>query len=139
MSHATADLEYFKCDVCGVYLHQDIFCDHRRECKGLGSTELKKSECRKIQELLGKDTRAAVIAQLEKDKASEAAAQSTQAPAAEGRGKVNVLLSTDQMDRRRDMRVRREMANAYQKKQAEAFESEMTEAKRKELLDFLNS
>jgi hypothetical protein len=48
MSHATSDLEYFMCDMCRVYVHRDIFCPHRRECKGPTSKELKKGECAKI-------------------------------------------------------------------------------------------
>lgn len=57
MSHMTADLEYFKCDMCGVYMHRDIFCDHRRDCHGLGSTQLKRGECQRIAEALGRETR----------------------------------------------------------------------------------
>ncbi|CAJ1005721.1 hypothetical protein Q4I28_001040 [Leishmania naiffi] len=57
MSHMTADLEYFKCDLCGVYLHRDIFCDHRRDCHGLGSTQLKRGECQRLAEALGRETR----------------------------------------------------------------------------------
>lgn len=44
MSHATADLEYFMCDMCHTYVHRDIYCPHRRECKGRDSKELKKDE-----------------------------------------------------------------------------------------------
>eukprot|EP00758_Cryptobia_borreli_P014504 Tbor_TRINITY_DN5927_c2_g3::TRINITY_DN5927_c2_g3_i1::g.18245::m.18245 len=44
MSHATADLEYFMCDMCHTYIHRDIYCPHRRECKGRESQELKKGE-----------------------------------------------------------------------------------------------
>jgi hypothetical protein len=40
MSSMTADLEYFKCDLCGTFFHRDIFCPHRRACKGLDSQEL---------------------------------------------------------------------------------------------------
>ena len=52
MSHATSDLEYFMCDMCRVYVHRDIYCPHRRECKGPNSKELKKGECAKIAELI---------------------------------------------------------------------------------------
>ncbi|KAJ9461341.1 hypothetical protein DIPPA_21212 [Diplonema papillatum] len=38
----TADGEFFKCDMCGVYFHMNIFCSHRRQCKGLDSQEMKK-------------------------------------------------------------------------------------------------
>lgn len=62
MSHATADLEYFRCDVCGVYLHREIFCNHRRDCKGLGSTELKKGECRALSAMVDLQTRRLVAA-----------------------------------------------------------------------------
>lgn len=36
------------CDMCRVYIHRDIFCPHRRECKGPDSTELKKGEVQKL-------------------------------------------------------------------------------------------
>lgn len=52
MSHCTADLEYFKCDMCHVYFHRDIFCPHRRECKGKDSQELKKDEVAVIADRL---------------------------------------------------------------------------------------
>ena len=48
MSHATSDLEFFMCDMCQVYVHRDIFCSHRRECKGPNSQELRKAECEAI-------------------------------------------------------------------------------------------
>lgn len=62
MSHATADLEYFKCDLCGVYLHKDIFCDHRRDCKGPNSVELKKSECKALERQVDLETRRLIAA-----------------------------------------------------------------------------
>lgn len=48
MTQVTADLEFFKCDVCLTYFHRDIFCDHRRHCKGAGSTELNTKQADKI-------------------------------------------------------------------------------------------
>jgi hypothetical protein len=44
MSQVTADLEYFKCDVCGTFFYRDIFCDHRRHCTGANSGELNKRQ-----------------------------------------------------------------------------------------------
>lgn len=44
----TADLEFFKCDLCLTYFHRDIFCDHRRHCKGAGSTELNAKQADQI-------------------------------------------------------------------------------------------
>lgn len=44
MTQVTSDLEYFKCDMCGKYLHRDIFCPHRRECKGADSVELTRTQ-----------------------------------------------------------------------------------------------
>jgi hypothetical protein len=52
MSHATADLEFFKCDMCGVYMHKDLFCDHRRACKGRDSVELTKKQAEKVADVL---------------------------------------------------------------------------------------
>ncbi|AYU76072.1 conserved hypothetical protein [Leishmania infantum JPCM5] len=75
MSHMTADLEYFKCDMCGVYMHRDIFCDHRRDCHGLGSTQLKRGECQRIAEALGRETRELL---LRKDGGGMRAASSSQ-------------------------------------------------------------
>lgn len=57
MSQVTADLEFFKCDVCGVYLHKDIFCNHRRECKGSESQEISKRECLRIEQQLNDSIR----------------------------------------------------------------------------------
>jgi tricorn protease-like protein len=58
MSHATSDLEYFMCDMCQVYVHRDIYCNHRRACKGPDSQELKKGECNTLNEEIGKVARA---------------------------------------------------------------------------------
>ena len=57
MSHATADLEYFKCDMCGTYMHKEIFCDHRRNCKGKDSVELTKKQAAAVAQLLEADER----------------------------------------------------------------------------------
>ncbi|KPA83633.1 hypothetical protein ABB37_01901 [Leptomonas pyrrhocoris] len=62
MSHMTADLEYFKCDMCGVYMHRDIFCDHRRDCHGRDSTVLKRGECAKLSDALSRETRELLLA-----------------------------------------------------------------------------
>lgn len=40
MTRCTADLEYFQCDLCRKYFHKDIFCPHRRACKGPDSQEM---------------------------------------------------------------------------------------------------
>ena len=44
----TADLQFFKCDLCGTYFHHEIFCDHRRLCNGPDSKELNRKEADKI-------------------------------------------------------------------------------------------
>lgn len=46
------------CDMCRVYVHRDIYCNHRRECKGLDSKELKKGEVNALSEAIGKTCRA---------------------------------------------------------------------------------
>eukprot|EP00760_Papus_ankaliazontas_P019231 PhM_4_TR17966/c0_g1_i1/m.76689 len=52
----TSDMEFLRCDLCFKYLHKDIFCDHRRQCKGLDSTELKPKEVRsKLDSINEKD------------------------------------------------------------------------------------
>ena len=48
MARCTADLEFLQCDLCRTYFHKDIFCPHRRECKGPGSVELKKAEAEQL-------------------------------------------------------------------------------------------
>ena len=53
----TADGEFFKCDMCGVYFHMNIFCSHRRQCKGLDSQEMKKELIAEVQGGLDKDGR----------------------------------------------------------------------------------
>lgn len=57
MSHATADLEYFQCDMCQTYMHRDIYCNHRRECKGKDSQEIKKADVLRISRDLDDETR----------------------------------------------------------------------------------
>lgn len=48
MTTLTADLEYFKCDQCNTFFFKDIYCDHRRQCKGHDNPELKKKEVEQI-------------------------------------------------------------------------------------------
>jgi NAD-dependent SIR2 family protein deacetylase len=55
MSRCTADLEFLQCDMCQTYFHKDIFCPHRRECKGKDSKELKKGEAEAILKQLDKE------------------------------------------------------------------------------------
>lgn len=73
MSHMTADLEYFKCDMCGVYMHRDIFCDHRRDCHGRDSAILKRAECAKLTETLSRETRELLLARESEAGATRAA------------------------------------------------------------------
>ncbi|EPY30888.1 hypothetical protein STCU_03815 [Strigomonas culicis] len=130
MSHTTADLEYFKCDVCGVYLHKDIFCDHRRECKGLHSTELKKQECQAIGADLSLETRRRVAA-LQQQRQEEGAAVCSSAPApvatgaTAGAAAVPLRRSIAETEKQQDARVRREVANAYQRKLDAEFEAKL--------------
>eukprot|EP01059_Diplonema_ambulator_P007009 TRINITY_DN16559_c0_g1_i1.p1 TRINITY_DN16559_c0_g1~~TRINITY_DN16559_c0_g1_i1.p1 ORF type:complete len:132 (+),score=45.41 TRINITY_DN16559_c0_g1_i1:52-447(+) len=53
----TADGEFFKCDMCGTYFHMNIFCSHRRQCKGLDSQEMKKELIAEVQGELDKGER----------------------------------------------------------------------------------
>jgi hypothetical protein len=55
MSRCTADLEFLQCDMCGTYFHKEIFCPHRRECRGKDSKELKKAEAEQILKQLDKE------------------------------------------------------------------------------------
>ncbi|KEG05690.1 hypothetical protein DQ04_19261000 [Trypanosoma grayi] len=111
MSHATSDLEYFKCDMCGVYLHKDIFCNHRRECKGLDSKELKKGQCRQIEAALNDEMRRRLASQMGEEKA---------------------LVPVELAERHQQARVRRNVADAYQadldKKMQECFAPEKMKA-----------
>lgn len=150
MTQVTADLEYFKCDVCGVYLHKDIFCNHRRDCKGLNSQELKKSECRALEAELSEETRRLIAAreaqkgQMEGETTTttnsvsitSTGAARTPPPAAEAAVKVH--LSVDEVDRRREARVRRQVAEEFDVKQDQAFEQKYSEEKIRALMDFLN-
>ncbi|RNE95124.1 uncharacterized protein Tco025E_10169 [Trypanosoma conorhini] len=116
MSHVTADLEYFKCDMCGVYLHKDIFCDHRRECKGLDSTELKKSECRQIEMELDQETRRRLASR-----------------AVDGATLVPVELA----ERQQQARVRRTVADSYQAEVDKALQQQLAPDKMESLAAFL--
>eukprot|EP01060_Flectonema_neradi_P003394 TRINITY_DN12176_c0_g1_i1.p1 TRINITY_DN12176_c0_g1~~TRINITY_DN12176_c0_g1_i1.p1 ORF type:complete len:150 (+),score=35.18 TRINITY_DN12176_c0_g1_i1:62-451(+) len=53
----TADGEFFKCDMCGVYFHMNIFCSHRRQCKGADSQEMKKEQIEEATKQLDKEER----------------------------------------------------------------------------------
>nr|CCC91607.1 conserved hypothetical protein [Trypanosoma congolense IL3000] len=117
MSQVTADLEYFKCDMCGIYLHKDIFCDHRRECKGLHSDELKKSECRKVEEALN-----------EGDKATSQFAD----PGA------NPPIPVEVVELHQQARIRREVANKYQRAVDKRIEEQLSSEKMRALAAFLN-
>jgi hypothetical protein len=55
MTQVTADLEFFRCDVCTKFLHRDIFCDHRRECKGPNSQELTRKQADAAALMIDKD------------------------------------------------------------------------------------
>lgn len=59
MSQMTADLEYLKCDMCGTYFHKEIFCPHRRECKGKDCKEIRKAEAQLINDTIDKQERKA--------------------------------------------------------------------------------
>ncbi|KAH9586637.1 hypothetical protein LSM04_003088 [Trypanosoma melophagium] len=116
MSHVTADLEYFKCDMCGVYFHKDIFCDHRRECKGLDSKELKKSECRQIEAALNEEMRRRL--------------------GAEGARKTK-LMPVELAEKHQQARVRRNLANAYQSEVDKKLQERLMPDKMKALAAFL--
>eukprot|EP00796_Vickermania_ingenoplastis_P001175 gene1175-692_t len=157
MTQVTADLEYFKCDVCGVFLHKDIFCDHRRDCKGLNSQELRRSECRLLEAKLSEETRrliakrdagSATMTGQEKAQASSSSSPSpalaatapppvtTPSPADDGAVKIHV--SVDTMEKRREGRVRRRVVEEYEAKCDADFDQKYPEEKLKALMDFLN-
>lgn len=165
MSHATADLEYFKCDLCGVYLHKDIFCDHRRDCKGLHSTELKKSECKVLEEQVGLETRRLIAARdgvalggrtvplgnceaasfagarqsppQDSGEAEEAGAAAASPATTYASG---ILLSTAQLEKRSKDQVRRRVADEYHVQKEQALSQKLNDDERmKELLDYLDS
>lgn len=147
MTHVTADLEYFKCDVCGVYLHKDIFCDHRRDCKGLNSQELKRSECRALQEDLSAETRRLIAQRDRHEIPTDAASNSSDVIAAAASAsaslppsaQVNEHLPVEKLEARQKARIRREMVEQYQSSVDEEFEKKYSEEKMKALMDFLNS
>lgn len=127
----TADLEYFKCDVCGVYMHKDIFCDHRRDCKGLNSQELKRSECRVIAEELNEDTRRLVA---QKDMAASSSIGGKTPALA---GSVKAHLPVDTLEKRSLTKLRHSIAEEYQNTVDQEFESKYSEEKMQALMDFL--
>ncbi|EPY39111.1 hypothetical protein AGDE_04818 [Angomonas deanei] len=126
MSHVTADLEYFQCDMCAKYLHKDIFCDHRRDCKGLHSTELKRAECKRIEEALGKETRRMAA---EREEPREGTT-----------GVDRVFLSIEEEEKRKEAAVRRNVSDAYQRQLDKELEERLLNPqKQEELLLFLKS
>lgn len=164
MSHVTADLEFFKCDLCSIYFHKDIFCDHRRDCKGLNSQEFKKSECRKWEAQLSENTRRLLEEQDAKvcssgiSLSSQDTAQpsdsvgkcSSSSTSNAEKGSISTLpipldaritkhLPINKLEMRRNERIRRKLADEYEAAKDEAFEKKYSEDKMKELMDFLNS
>lgn len=163
MSHMTADLEYFKCDMCGVYMHRDIFCDHRRDCHGLGSTQLKRGECQQLAEALGRDTRELLLSKqsgsnaratsgdttaLSSSPASPAGAAGA-APcagaggegeaAAAGCAPITAMVSTEAREKRLEAQTRRAVSDRYQATLDAKISALLTEDKKAALMDFLNS
>ncbi|CCW61112.1 unnamed protein product [Phytomonas sp. EM1] len=129
MSHVTADLEYFKCDLCGVYLSKDIFCDHRRECKGTNSKELKRYECHVLQKELDRDTQQLV--------ASVASGMSVSADDAAEIAK-GCRFTTAEHQKRAEARVRSKVADKYQERIDKKFSEELLNSeKMSALLSFL--
>ncbi|CCW71221.1 unnamed protein product [Phytomonas sp. Hart1] len=130
MTHVTADLEYFKCELCGVYLYKDIFCDHRRECKGLNSTELKKSECHILQKELDHDTQ-----QLVTSVTSGLGFSTTDSPGMMHRCKF----TTAELQKRADARIQSKVSDKYQERIDKKFAEELLNSeKRSALLSFLS-
>jgi hypothetical protein len=62
MSHATSDLEFFKCDMCHTYMHKEMYCDHRRACKGKDSVELTKKQAASVAAVLDSSNRKSLVA-----------------------------------------------------------------------------
>lgn len=164
MSHVTADLEFFKCDLCSVYFHKDIFCDHRRDCKGLNSQELKKSECRKWEAQLSENTRRLLEEQDAKVCSSglSSGIQDSSQPSGSvikcsslttsnvEKGSISAVplvpagmikkhLPINKLEMRRNERVRGKVADEYEAAKDKAFEKKYSEDRMKELMDFLNA
>ena len=114
--NATSDLEYFMCDMCRVYMHRDIFCDHRRQCKGPDSKELKKHESEAIGKVLDDEQRKQLLKT----------------------GSCGRELSTVAVEKKvklQEAAVRREVANEYARKQDA--EAEKAVSKNKRVEDFM--
>lgn len=169
MSHVTADLEYFKCDLCNIYLHKDIFCDHRRDCKGLNSQEFKKSECRRWEAELSENTRRLLeerdgkrnnpaVASVkeckeqkgsvgaEKDDPSLFVASTRKSSGVSGVPRasppscaIKRHLPVEKIEVRRNERIRRMLVDEYEAAKDKEFEKKYPEEKMKELMDFLTA
>lgn len=117
MSRCTADLEFLQCDLCLTYFHKDIFCPHRRDCKGLNSQEMKKSEAEKMRVDLDK---------LE-DQRSSAKTKTNDAPC------ISVpRAQLEKIQKSQDMKKRTELANEWaeeeDRKLKEKFSKKATDA-----------
>lgn len=135
MSRCTADLEYLQCDLCNTYFHKDIFCPHRRECKGAGSVELKKNEA------------AALLQQLNKLEDADRRAElnaAARAGGGENAGEPNQVLlvsraGLDQQRAKSESQARTQLANDVEKVREEEIRKKINKQSLAAALDFLDS
>ena len=119
MAACTADLEYFRCDMCGTYLHMDIFCDHRRACKGKDSKELKKAEAHAISDSI--------------DRASREERARTAGTAVDADRSV-VCSGLDAVSKRQEAATRTKVANEWEAEQEAALRKQLADDKMDALL-----
>ena len=119
MSRCTADLEFLQCDLCHTYFHKDIFCPHRRECKGAGSQELKKSEAEKLR--------------VELDKEEDSRGCTTKSTTTLQRAQL------EQLSKAQDMKQRTQLANEWAEEEDKALKEKLKQHSIDDALAFLES
>ena len=129
MASCTSALQYFKCDMCGTYFHMDIFCPHRRQCKGRDSKELKKPEADAIADALDRQSR--------EDRATrvkDGAAASPDAAARPDADKAIVCSGLDKATQRQEVATRTAVAEKWERRQDEALRQQLNDDKMDALL-----
>lgn len=126
MASCTSDLQYFKCDMCGTYFHMDIFCPHRRQCKGKDSKELKKPEADAIAAALDRQSR--------EERASRVKAEAADGPTAIDADAAVVCSGLDKAVRRQEVATRTQVAEAWEKRQDDMLRAQLADDKMDALL-----
>ena len=126
MSRCTSDLEFLQCDMCLTYFHKDIFCPHRRECKGANSQEMKKSEAEKLR------------IELDKQEDSRTSPDSSSSSSSKDKNSIH-RSQLEQLSKAQDMKQRTQLANEWADEEDKALKEKLKKHSIDDALAFLDS